>query len=78
MCLQFALSLQSNSGNHCLHVFVVPLGGHDPPEDDLDADDLVAVDGDRNPAELGAGDSGLVVGVTLYAYAFLEELRLYR
>ena len=76
MCLQFDLSLQSNSANHCLHVFVDPLGDHDPPEDDLDADDLVAVDTDRNPAELGAGDSALVAGVTGYAKADLEDVLL--
>ena len=84
MCLQFALSLHSSSANHYLRVFDVPLGDHDPPEDDLDPVDLVAVDGDLNPAELGAGDTvlglccSLVAGVTLYAYPFLEELRLYR
>ena len=58
--------------------FVDPLGDQDPPDDDFDPDDLVAVDTDRNPAELGAGDSALFAGVTEYAYALLDELRFDR
>ena len=74
MNLHLSLSIQSSSANHCLHVLVVPLGDHDPPDDDLDPEDLVAADTDRNPAELGAGDSALFAGVTVYAKAVLDEV----
>ena len=65
--MQLSLSSHSSSANHCLHVLVVPLGDHDHPDDDLDPEDLVASDTDRNTDELGAGDSALFAGVTLYA-----------
>ena len=72
--MQLSLSSHTSSANHCLHVLVVPLGDNDPPEDDLDPEDLVAADTERNPAELGVGETALVAGVTGYAKADLEDV----